>query len=130
MNMSGIQIKKFYKGFSTRNYENFGGSFELFNIDVVNEDIINEIYTERGSRINMPTYGTRIPLLTFELNDKYTSDVIREDLETVIGNDPRVELVDLTIIPVKDKKALVAILKLNYLEFLVTKELRITVDSQ
>lgn len=125
-----IQVKKFYKGFSTRNYEENGGSFDVFNVDCVEEDLLNEIFTIRGERLNMPNFGTRIPLLTFEPNDVETKDIIRTDLETVFGRDPRVQLLALDVIQLQDRNAMVAIAKLNYKEFEVTKDLLIEVSSK
>lgn len=125
-----IKVTKFYNGFSTRRYEDEGASFALINIQCIEEDLINEIFTERGSRLMMPEYGTRIPLMTFELNDLQSQDVIREDLELVVSHEPRVELLNLDILPATDRNALIAILKLNYLEFNVTKDLMIFVNSR
>lgn len=121
---------KFYKGFSTRSYHDQGGSFEVFNVRCIEEDLMNEIFTTRGERVMMPSFGTRIPLLVFELNDPESQNVMREDLTTVFNNDPRVKLLALDVLPAIDKNALVAIAKLNYIEFNVTKDLRIEVNSR
>lgn len=124
------QVKKFYNGFSTRGYEGFGKLFEIINVECIEEDLMNEIFTERGQRLMMPTYGTRIPLLVFEMNDQQTQDIVREDITTVISHDPRVRLMNLDILPAEDKNALVVIAKINYLEFNVTKDLWISVNSR
>lgn len=78
----------------------------------------------------MPDYGTRIPLLVFELNDTYTHDVVREDLTTVFKHDPRVKIVALNVLPDYDRNVLAAIATINYLEFQVTQDLRIEVKSR
>ena len=122
--------KIYYRGFSTRNYEDSGKLFSVYNLECVEEDLLNEIFTVRGDRVNMPEFGTRIPLLVFELNDKVTMDVIREDLTTVFNNDPRVDVLSLAIIPSPEEYALVAVAKLFYKEFNVTKDLRITITSR
>lgn len=123
-------IKKFYKGFSTRNYEENGGSFTLYNVECVQEDLMNELFTERGSRLYMPTYGTRIPTLTFELNDAATMDVIREDIISVMDNDPRVILQDLVIEQIPESYSLIAVAKITYVEFNVTSDLMIEINSR
>lgn len=125
-----IKFKKFYKGFVTRNYEEVGKKFDIYNVDCVAEDLLNEIFTIKGERLMMPDFGTRIPLLVFELNDVYTQDIIREDLQQVFDNDPRVKTVNLTILPDYDRNVLVAIATINYLEFQVTQDLRIEVTSR
>lgn len=121
---------RYYRGFSTRDYEEHGGYFEKSDVDLVTEDLMNEIFTVKGERLKMPTFGTRIPLLVFEPNDAQTYDVIREDITSVCERDPRVEIVNLDVIPHPDKNALIAILKLNYKEFNVVKDLMIEINSR
>lgn len=125
-----MAITKYYKGFSTRNYEELGASFDIYNVKCIEEDLMNEIFTIRGDRLYMPTYGTRIPLLTFEPNDAATMDVIREDINSVIKNDPRVSLKALSVSQVPDSYAIVAVAVINYVEFSVTSDLYIVVNSQ
>lgn len=127
---NNLSIQKFYKGFFTRNYENFGNGFDIFNVACIEEDLINEIFTLRGDRVGMPTYGTRIPIMTFEINDEEAHAVVLEDLNTVFAHDPRVQVLAVDIIPATDKNALIAVAKLLYLEFQVTKDLYIEIISQ
>ena len=123
-------MKIVYQGFSTRNYAATGGDFVIFNVNAVNEDLLNNIFTIKGERINMPDWGTRIPLLQFELNDPYTQQVITDDLTAVFAADPRVELLALDIITAKDSYALIASCKINYIEFNVVQDLNIEITSQ
>jgi phage baseplate assembly protein W len=76
---------KVFKGFSTRGYAESGRLFDIYNVDLVEEDILNEIFTTYGERIHMPKFGTRIPQLSFEINDKVTMDVIKEDILKVVN---------------------------------------------
>ena len=124
------QLKKFYVGFSTRNYEDQGGKFDVYNVDCIRQDLLNAIFTTRGQRVEMPEYGTRIPLMTFEPNDQQSIDVIRQDLLTVFSQEPRVQLIALDVIPAKNLNALVAVAKVSYLEFNVTQDLYIEINSQ
>ncbi len=123
-------IKKFYHGFTTRNYENNGGSFDIYDVACIEEDLMNEIFTERGTRLYMPTYGTRIPILVFEPNDAETMDVIRQDITTVCANDPRVILQALSVTQVPDSYALIAVAKITYVDFSVTSDLFIEINSR
>ena len=125
-----IQVKKFYKGFSTRFYEELGGDMALYNIECIKEDLLNEIFTVLGERVYTPGFGTQIPLMVFELNDASSYDVIRGDLQRVINNDPRVKLLDLSIVQLADQTAVAAIAKILYLEFNVTHDLNLTINSQ
>jgi phage baseplate assembly protein W len=120
----------YYKGFSTRNYENNGGSFALTEIALIEEDLQNQIFTSQGERVMMPSYGTRIPELIFELNNPDSQQVLLDDLTMVFNSDPRVKLLGITVIPAEDRNALIAVATINYIEFNVTKDLRIQVNSR
>lgn len=124
------QLKKFYVGFNTRNYEDSGGAFDIYNEECVARDLLNAIFTERGQRLMMPNYGTRIPLMAFEPGDQQSMDIITVDLTEVFNNEPRVKLLNLDIIPMVEKNAMVAIAKLLYIEFNVTKDLFLTINSK
>lgn len=129
MNQNRIK-KAFYKGFSTRNYEERGGTFDIYNVECIQQDLLNEIFTIKGERLHMPRYGTRIPLMVFELDDLETQNIIREDLVTVFGNDKRIELLNLDVLPMTERSTLIVIAKVNYKEFEVTKDLRIEINSR
>ena len=123
-------MKKRYKGFSSRSYHEKGGDFTVYNIECVTEDLLNHIFTIKGERWHMPDFGTRIPTMVFELNDTDAQDVIREDLTAVFKFDPRVQLLELSVLPDEDRGVIVAVAKLRYLEFNVTRDLNIEVRPQ
>lgn len=123
-------MKIFYQGFNTGSYEATGGDFAQLNIDVINQDLLNHIFTTPGERVNMPDWGTRIPLLVFELNDDYASQVIREDLNKVFNADPRVSLEALDIITAKNNYGLIASCRVYYKDFMVSQDLNIEITSQ
>ena len=125
-----MKIKRFYKGFSTRNYENKGGNFDIYNIECVEEDLLNEIFTSKGSRLDIPNFGTRIPDLIFEINDTEAAEIVREDLLEVVNHDPRVRLESMDVVQHPDRNSMIAMLKLHYIEFVVTKDLYIEINSQ
>ncbi len=124
------ELRKFYKGFSTRKYHDSGGELEIYNIECVEEDLLNHIFTIKGERVMMPEFGTRIPLMVFEPNDEESQEIIMEDLRYVFEYDPRVELLNLTLLPDEDRNTIIAIAKIKYIEFEVTKDLRIEIRSQ
>lgn len=121
---------KYYKGFSTRDYAKKGGGFDRYNVDLIEEDLMNELFTIRGERMKMPNFGTRIPLMVMELNDQESMDILKEDVETVIRHDPRVELQAIDVITNVDRHSIIIVAKVLYKEFLVTKDLYIEVNSR
>jgi phage baseplate assembly protein W len=120
--------KAIYKGFSTANWIKTK-SFSLTNIALVNQDLLNQVWTIKGERVFMPEYGTRIPILTFEPNDSTTVDIIRTDLTAVFNSDPRVKLISLNISQLPNNGAIIAIANLLYIEFQVTGYLNIEIPS-
>lgn len=116
-----------YKGFSTKNWRSNSSNFLITDIELVKRDLLNHIFTEKGSRLMMPNWGTRIPALTFEQNDEYTRSIIEEDITAVIKADPRVKLVSLDITSLSSNNAIIASVVLHYIEFNVTDNLNIEV---
>jgi len=121
--------KAIYKGFSTANWIK-NKTFVLTNMELVRQDLLNHIYTIQGERVYMPSFGTRIPLMTFEPNDEKTRAIIENDLKTVFEYDPRVKLLSLSVVSLPDNNAVLALADLLYVEFNVTDTLRIEVKSQ
>ena len=116
-----------YKGISFKNWKSNASSLLLTDIDLVKRDILNHIFTEKGSRLMMPKWGTRIPALVFEPNDEYARTVVEEDIKQVISSDPRVKLIDLSVATLSSNNAIVANVTLEYVEFNVTENLNIEV---
>jgi phage baseplate assembly protein W len=119
----------FYKGFSTKNWLQ-KKSLRLSDLELVKQDLLNHIYTDRGSRVMMPGFGTRIPTIVFEPNDEQTVKIIEDDLREVFNYDPRVRLVSLNVLSLPDNNAIIALAELFYVEFNVTDTLRIEVKAQ
>jgi phage baseplate assembly protein W len=120
-----------YKGFSSYNYQT-NKSFALSDIQLVKMDLLNHIYTIKGERVMMPNFGTRISTLAFEPLDQITLDILEEDLRAVFDFDPRVQLLELRIIPYYDSNAVVASARLLYLELNMQDnlDLHITFENQ
>lgn len=120
--------KPLYHGFSTSNWlssKRFGSA----NFETVKQDLMNHIFTARGDRVMMPTFGTRIPLLTFEPNDESTRQIVEDDLRKVIDYDPRVKLIDLQVLSLDDFNTIIALCDILYLEFDVKDLLKIEVKT-
>lgn len=104
-----------YKGFSTKQYQH-DKNFIMTDMELVKEDLVNHIFTRKGERVRMANFGTIIPDLVFE---PLTDDVIVRiefELRNVFTYDPRVELVDIVVIPLFEENAVVALADLNYVE--------------
>lgn len=120
-----------YKGYSSHNFDTLRGTFGITNKELVNLDILSHIYTQKGDRVMMPTFGTNIPNAVFEPLTEQLIENIRDDLDQVINYDPRVEKINMVIIPYEDSNSIVANITLRYIELNIIDDLNfvINIDS-
>jgi phage baseplate assembly protein W len=90
-----ITRKPFFVGFNTVNQPN--PPYSLTNLELVKRDILNHFATPMGSRVMLPSFGTRIFEYLFDPFDEYTRNAIIEDAVRVVATDPRVELVSVDV---------------------------------
>lgn len=121
--------KGLYRGYSSHEYHT-KETFSVTDVELVKLDLLNHIFTRRGERVMMPTFGTRIPDLVFEPLDAVTLDVLEEDLRAVVAFDPRVKLLGLSIIPNYDGNAVTASIRLLYIELNLTGNLDINITFE
>lgn len=118
-----------YKGFSSYQYQT-EKTFGIMDVELVKLDLLNHIFTRKGERVMMPNFGTRIPDLAFEPLDGITLTILDEDLRAVVDFDPRVTLLDLVITPFPDNNAVVASVKLLYIELNIQGNLDINITFE
>lgn len=116
-----------YKGFSTKKWQQ-DKNFVLTDLELVQEDLINHIFTRRGERVRMANFGTAIPDLVFEPLTEEVVLRVREELMTVFNYDPRVNLVDMAVIPIYDEGAILALADLNYVELDIKDRMSLRIE--
>jgi phage baseplate assembly protein W len=109
-----------YKGFSSFEFQK-NKTFAIQDIALVELDLLNQIYTQRGSRVMMPTFGTIIPTLVFEPLDEQTVEAVEDELLTVFKFDPRVSLLNMQVVPNYDTNSLLVTALLRYVELNVVQ---------
>ena len=77
----------FYKGFSTVNSNN---SNNLYDLELIKQDIINNFNTKKGERVMNPEFGSIIWDLLMEPLTDGTTALLREDINKICTSDPRV----------------------------------------
>ena len=79
-----------FKGFSTvgRDFEDIA----LYDYELVRADLLNHFNIRKGEKLENPEVGTIIWDSIFEPNTQATSDAIIADVQSIIEQDPRVEL--------------------------------------
>lgn len=118
-----------YRGYSSYEYEK-NKKFTITDIDLVKVDILNHIFTRKGERVFMPNFGTRIPDMVFEPLDQFTLDVIEEDIRAVINFDPRVELMEIRVIPSYDDNYVVVYVTVLYVELNITGNIDLNIQFE
>jgi len=119
-----------YRGFSTYEFER-KKTFSLSDIELVKMDLLNHIFTRKGSRVMMPNFGTSINDLLFEPLDEFTTDSLEEELRAVIAFDPRVQLLSFDMNVNPDQSSVVVNIRLFYVELEITDdfELNLTFEA-
>lgn len=65
----------------------------LFDVESVKNSVINAFTTSPGEKLLNPTYGIDLRRYIFEPVDRFTSEAIRDDIETKLPNiEPRITL--------------------------------------
>jgi len=118
-----------YRGFSSFEFENTG-SFRINDIELIKLDLLNHIFTRRGERVMMPTFGTIIPDLVFEPLDEETIDQIESELRLVFDYDPRVELLDLVVTPDIDSNAVTAAVRILCIELDTVELMNLNIEFE
>lgn len=134
-----------YRGFTTTNYgkcnfipasvpvDRAGGAitnFSIVDIDLVNRDLLNHIYTRKGERVMMPNFGTIIPELVFEPLDDSTISLVEEELVAVFNYDPRVNLLNISAVPNYDTNTLNISVILQYIELNIQQGFNLNIEFQ
>jgi len=85
-----------FKGFSTVN--KVRAPYTLTDAELVKRDLLNHFYTKLGERIMRPTFGSVIWDYLMEPQTPDLEEIIKEDIERIVGSDPRAELIDVNIL--------------------------------
>lgn len=80
---------KTYKGFSSINTST--ENYNLFDFELIKQDILNHFNTRQGERLMNPTFGCVIWDLLFEPLTEDIKGLILDNVNTIINYDPRVK---------------------------------------
>lgn len=82
-------VTKMYKGFST--VSTATENYNLYDFDLIKQDLLNHFYTRQGERLMNPTFGTIIWDLIFEPLTPQVKDLILQNVNQIVNYDPRVQ---------------------------------------
>lgn len=110
-----------FKGYSTVGKE--WGNFKIYDIELAKRDLLNEIYTRKGSRLMSPTYGYIVWDVLFDPLTDTIIELIREDTLRIVSRDPRLELRSLNVEENIDMQTITVAVILNYVPTATLTEL-------
>ena len=105
------------------------GLGNLYDIDLVNQDLLNEINTRKGTKVMDPEFGCIVHDLLFEVKSPGLVADIQDDITRIINRDPRVELQTLDIYEIPYGYAGVAVLKYNQFATIGELNMRFNQDN-
>lgn len=89
-----VKTSHFYKGFSTVGDDQ---SVQLFDFELIKQDIVNHFRTRKGERVMNPGFGSIIWDLLMEPLSDESREVLKEDVKTICNFDPRVTPIQMDI---------------------------------
>jgi phage baseplate assembly protein W len=119
-------FERAYKGFSTVNPDN--SSFNLYDLAIIKQDIINHFHIRRGENLSNPSFGTIIWDVLFEPMTEELKTLILDDVNAILRNDPRVVAEQVLVAEYEHGIQIDA--TLTYLPYQITENLRFQFDQK
>ena len=114
-----------YKGISTVN--NDSNSFNLYDIALIKQDIINHFHIRVGEKLENPSFGTIIWDVLFEPMTDSLRDAIANNVTEVINYDPRVQVEQVTVDTYES--GILIECTLTYLPYNISESMRLKFDE-
>ncbi len=71
--------------------------FNLVDLDLVKQDLLNQLNTSKGERVMRPNFGSIIKESLMQPLDALTVQDIEDDCIRIVNGDPRVSLINLNV---------------------------------
>jgi len=117
-------VSKQYRGISTVANPN---GFNLYDIQLIKQDIINHFHIRQGEKLSDPKFGTIIWDILFEPFTDDLKQLIIEDITEIINYDPRVSVN--SIIVDSYESGIQIDCSLTYLPYSISESMRIKFDQ-
>jgi len=117
-------ISKQYRGIST--VANPRG-FNLFDLEIIKQDVINHFHIRKGEKLENPTFGTVIWDVLFEPFTEDLKELIIKDITEVINYDPRINVNSVTVDTYES--GLQVDCSITYLPYSISETMRIKFDQ-
>lgn len=114
-----------YRGIST--VSNDSNSFNLYDIALIKQDIINHFHIRVGERLENPQFGTIIWDVLFEPMTENLRDAIAKNVTDIINYDPRVQVDQVTVDTYES--GIMIECTLTYLSYNISESMRLKFDE-
>jgi phage baseplate assembly protein W len=115
---------KQYRGIST--VANPRG-FNLYDLEIIKQDIINHFHIRKGEKLENPMFGTVIWDVLFEPFTEDLKELIIQDITEVINYDPRISVETVTVDAYES--GLQVDCTLTYIPYSISETMRIKFDQ-
>jgi phage baseplate assembly protein W len=116
---------KQYRGTST--VDPNSGSFKLYDINLIKQDIVNHFHIRQGEKLENPTFGTIIWDILFEPLTDSLRDAIIQNVTDIVNFDPRVT-VDSVVVDTFESGIQIDC-SLTYLPYNISETMRLRFDQ-
>ena len=114
-----------YRGISTVAKDNT--SFNLYDIALIKQDIINHFHIRVGEKLENPEFGTIIWDVLFEPMTEILKEAIANNVTTIINYDPRVQVEQVTVDTYES--GILIECTLTYLPYNISESMRLKFDE-
>lgn len=118
-------VSKQYRGIST--VDPTRGSFNLYDIGLIKQDIINHFHIRQGEKLENPTFGTIIWDILFEPLTDGLRDAIVQNVTEIVNYDPRVNVDSVTVDAYESGIQIDC--SLTYLPYSISETMRLKFDQ-
>lgn len=125
VNKSNDIRSKMYKGFST--VSNKTENFNLYDYELIKQDLLNHFYTRQGERLMQPTFGTIIWDLLFEPLTEQVKNLIVQNVTKIVNYDPRI--IAENVVVTSYESGIQIDCRLTYLPYNITEKLQLQFDQ-
>lgn len=115
---------KRYRGISTVDNRR---NFNLYDINIIKQDIINHFHIRKGEKLHNPTFGTIIWDVLFDPLTTDLKEKIIENVTEIINYDPRVRVDSITVDSYESGIQIEATLR--YLTYSISETMRLKFDQ-
>jgi len=118
-------VAKQYRGVSTVDPNR--KSFNLYDISLIKQDIVNHFHIRQGEKLENPTFGTIIWDILFEPFTDALRDAIIQNVTEIVNYDPRVN-VDSVVVDTYESGIQIDC-SLTYLPYSISETMRLKFDQ-